>query len=246
MPSLKQSVSKILKPKRNEHEADKSLIIIVGIIIVFGLIMLSSASSVAGYTKFADSYYYFKHQLIGLFLGIAAFLFFSRVDYHRWKKYAFGFLIFSIVLLLLVFIPGLSADYGKARSWINVFGFSLQPSEFVKLSFLIYLAAWLESRNKKLGDFYQGIGPFVVVLSIIGALMLLQPDIGTLMIISATSFVVYFVGGGSFKHIFFILLFGILSFALMVQFNPYQLNRFKCLTIQILAARIYATRQTSH
>jgi len=160
---------------------------------------------------------------------LAAFWFFSRVDYHRWKKYAFGFLLFSIILLLLVFIPGLSAHYGKARSWINVFGFSLQPSEFVKLSFLLYLAAWLESRGRKLTDFYQGIGPFVAVLSFIGILMLLQPDIGTLSIIAITSLIVYFVGGGSIKHILVIILLGILTFALLIQFKPYQLNRFKCL-----------------
>jgi len=229
MPTLKQAINNLLKPRVNEHEADRSLVIIVGIIIVFGLIILSSASSVVAYAKFGNSYYYFKHQLVGLSLGLAAFWFLSRVDYHRWRKYAFSFLIFSVVLLLLVFIPGLSAHYGKARSWINIFGFSLQPSEFVKLSFLLYLAAWLESRGRKLSDFHQGIGPFAVVLGFIGILMLLQPDMGTLIIIIITSLIVYFVGGGSIKHILVIMLLGILAFTLLVQLKPYQMNRFKCL-----------------
>ena len=229
MPTIKQKVNKLFREQTSCHEPDKRLIIIIMVIIIFGLISLSSASGAVSYARFGDVYYYFKHQLLGLTIGLVAFWFFSRIDYHRWRKYALGFLIFSIVLLLLVFIPGLSAQWGKARSWINVLGFSLQPSEFVKLSFLLYLAAWLENRKEKLADFSQGIGPFVIILGMIAFLMVLQPDIGTLSIVALTSLIVYFVGGGSFKHIFFIALFGILSFALMVQFWPYQRNRFKCL-----------------
>ncbi len=229
MVLLKRIITKITKPKTNEHEADKHLLVSVGIILCFGLIMLSSASSVLAYAKFGSSYYYFKHQLIGLGFGMLAFFIFSKIDYHKWKKFAFSFLIFSVVLLLLVFIPGLSAHYGKARSWINVFGFSLQPSEFVKISFLIYLAAWLEARRKHLDDFYTGTGPFVVVLGFIGFLMILQPDVGTLFIITLTSLIVYFAGGGKVSHILTIILIGILGLMIMVHFKPYQANRFKCM-----------------
>jgi cell division protein FtsW len=228
MPSLKQAINKLLRLRTNEHEADKRLIITVGIIVVFGLIMLSSATSAFAYYKYGDSYFFFKRQLLGLLMGLAAFWFFSRVDYHRWRKYAIWFLLFSVVLLLLVFIPGLSATYGKARSWISVFGFSLQPSEFVKISFLLYLAAWLESREKKLYDFSQGIGPFFVVLGIIGILMIFQPDVGTLAIITITSLVVYYVGGGSIKHILGIILLGIFAVVLLVRVMPYQADRFRC------------------
>jgi len=222
-------IKKAPKGGAGHHEADRQLIIAIFVVLLFGLISLSSASAVVAYAKFGDAYYFFKHQLFGLGLGLAAFLYFSKVDYHIWKKYAFGFLLVSVLLLLLVFIPGLSAKWGQARSWINVFGFSLQPSEFVKLSFLLYLAAWLETRKEELHDYSRGIGPFVVILGIITFLLLLQPDIGTLSIVAVTSLIVYFVGGGKFKHIIIILLFGVLSFALMVQFKTYQLNRFKCL-----------------
>ncbi len=229
MPKLKELVNRLLKHRVNEHEPDKALLVSVGILLLFGLIMLSSASSVMAYAKFGTSYYYFKHQLVGLGMGLVAFWFFSRVDYHKWKRLAFFFLIFSIFLLLLVFIPGLSAHYGKARSWINIFGFSLQPSEFVKISFLLYLAAWLESRGKKLHDFYEGTGPFLAVLGVICLLMILQPDIGTLSIIGITSLILYFVGGGKKSHIFTIILIGILGLIVMVQLKPYQANRFKCM-----------------
>lgn len=225
---IKKLLNRILRKRAIEHEPDIVLIITVGIIILFGLTMLSSVTSAYAYQKFGNSYYFFKRQLFGLGLGAVCFYLFSNIDYNRWRKYAFWFLIFSIFLLLLVFIPGLSAHYGKARSWINIFGFSLQPSEFVKISFLLYLAAWLESREKKLGDVSQGIGPFMAVLGGIAFLMILQPDVGTLAIITITSLAVYFVGGGSVRHILVIMLLGIIAIFSMVKIMPYQANRFKC------------------
>jgi cell division protein FtsW len=228
MATLKRAIKSLLSSGTNEHEPDKNLIFSVIIIVIFGLIMMSSASAVVAYAKSGSSYLYLKHQLFGLMIGLIAFYFTSKIDYHLWRRFALGFLIFSIFLLLLVFIPGLSASYGKARSWINVFGFSLQPSEFVKLSFLIYLAAWLESRGKRISDFHEGSGPFVIVLGVIGFLMIMQPDIGTLLIITLISMAVYFVGGGRIYHIIVMILIGIIGLFLMVQVKDYQADRFKC------------------
>lgn len=226
---LKKSFQKFFARQKRYHEPDKPLLFVISILVLSGLVFLSSASSVISYAKWGDAYYYFKHQLFGLSLGLAAFWFFAKIDYHVWQKYAFGFLVFSVLLLLLVFIPGLSANFGKARSWILIFGFSLQPSEFVKLSFLLYLAAWLEARKEELHDYEKGIGPFVAILGIIGILMLLQPDIGTLSIIGISSLIVYFVGGGKLRHILAIVLVSFIGLFIMVQFKPYQLNRFKCM-----------------
>jgi len=227
MPVIKNK-NRETKSHAKFHEPDKGLIFLILVAVFFGLIVLSSASSIIAYEKFGDAYYYFKHQLLGLALGLIAFWFFAKTDYHIWKKYAFIFLVVSVLLLLIVFIPGISADYGKARSWINIFGFSLQPSEFVKLSFLLYLAAWLEVRKEKLHDINLGIGPFLVVLGLIAFLMLLQPDIGTLSIIAITSLIVYFVGGGKFSHVLGIILIGLVAVFALVQIKPYQANRFKC------------------
>lgn len=228
MSKLKTILSRLFWG-REETRPDWILLLSAGVILVFGLIMLSSATAAFAYFKYGDSYFFIKRQFTGLFLGVLAFWFFSRVNYRSWKKYAFGLFVFSIFLLLLVFIPGLSATYGKARSWINIFGFSLQPSEIVKLTFLIYLAAWLESRQNIVSDLSKGTIPFLVSLGFISFLMLLQPDLGTLIIIALTAIIVYFVAGGSRKHIFVLFLAGILGIALLVQFQPYQLNRFKCL-----------------
>lgn len=228
MTTLKQRVNRFFNTRVAGGEPDWALMIATGLVVVFGILMLASASGTYAYFKYQDGYYFIKHQLIALAIGLALFWFFSSVDYHSWKKYGFHLLLFSVLLLCLVFIPGLGRVVNGSRSWINIFGFSLQPSEFVKLSFLIYLAAWLESRGKKLEDFYQGTGPFVVVLAAIAALMLLQPDFGTLFVIALTSLLVYFVGGGKLKHIVVIVLLGAVAMFLMVKYTPHQAARFKC------------------
>lgn len=229
MKNLTAWLNKLISSSDKQGEPDKGLFIIAGAIIIFGLVMLSSASSVIAYNTYHDSYYFFKHQLFGLVLGLAAAWFFSRVDYKIWRQYALWMLIASIGLLVLVFIPGLSAGWGSSRSWINIFGFSLQPAEFVKITFLLYLAAWLEGRKKKLNEISRGFGPFMVILGIIALLMLLQPDVGTLTIIALASLVVYFIGGGRLKHIISIILLGLAALVIMMNIYPYQANRFKCM-----------------
>lgn len=210
------------------HAADNRLFAAIFVIVIFGLVMLFSASSVAGYLKSGSPSYFLKHQFFGLLLGVVGFFVGYRFDYHIWRRFSFHFLLASIFLLLLVFIPGLSADYGTARNWINIFGFSLQPAEFVKLSFLLYLAAWLESKKEQFADASQSIFPFLMVLGFISILMLMQPDIGTLAIIGAVSLIVYFVGGGMLKHLMLIVVPLFLVVIFVFNFHGYQLDRLKC------------------
>ncbi|MFA6513739.1 MAG: putative lipid II flippase FtsW [Patescibacteria group bacterium] len=221
---------KIFSPNLGEHEPDKSLITAVFVLIISGLVLLFSASSVVSYARFGNTYYYFAHQLLGFAVGLVAFFIASKIDYRVWKRYAFLFLIFSIILLILVFIPGIRSEYGTARSWINIFGYSFQPSELVKLSFLIYLATWLEAKKGDLGSFSGGIIPFLSILGIISLLMLAQPDMGTLFIIALTAMLVFFVGGGKIRHIFLVVVLGALVLFLMLSIkSSYQSDRFKCL-----------------
>jgi cell division protein FtsW len=224
-----QTIKKAFAPKKGEHEADKSLIVTLGIILVFGLVMLSSASSVVSYAKFGNIYNYFLHQLLAVVISLVMMFIVSKIDYHFWKKYAGVFLITSIVLLLLVFIPGIRANFGTSRSWINLFGYSFQPSELVKITFLIYLATWLEAKKGQLGSFESGIFPFLATLGVISFLMLLEPDLGSLLIIASMAMIVFFVGGGKFKHILMtLLLAGLVMFLIVYLKSSYQSERFKC------------------
>jgi cell division protein FtsW len=213
-----------------EHEPDKSLIVAIMVLLVSGLVLLFSASSVVSYARYGYTYFYFANQLSAIAIGLAAFFIASKIDYRVWRKYAFLFLIFSIILLILVFVPGIRSTYGTARSWINIFGHSFQPAELVKLSFLIYLATWLEAKKGDLGSFANGIVPFLFILGIVSVLMIMQPDLGTLFIIAFTSMIVFFVGGGKLKHIFLVVVMaGLLLFLMLSMKSSYQSDRFKCL-----------------
>lgn len=191
--------------------------------------MLWSASAPSGYEQFADSYYFVKHQLIfGLIPGLAAMVLFSRVPYTFWQRHAWNLLILSIVLLVLVFIPGFSAGIGTAHSWISIGGvFSVQPSEIVKLTFLFYLAAWLGARDERgVRDVHGGFLPFLLVLGTIILLLILQPDVGTMSIIAAMALVVYFVAGAPLTYVFGLIAAGMAGIALLVTAAPYRAARF--------------------
>jgi len=209
------------------HKPDYRFIVTLALLVIFGLIMLSSASVSLAYEKFGQSYHYLSHQIIfGLIPGVILLIIFSLVDYRVWKKMAFGFLVISIILLVAVFIPGIGAGFGRAKSWLYIFGISFQPSELVKLTFLIYLATWLESRGqKKASDITEGLKPFLTVLGIIVVLLILQPDLGTMTIIVLFSLLVYFVGGANLGHLFLIGIGSLFGLVILIKIAPYRTAR---------------------
>jgi len=209
------------------HSPDIILFLSFTILIIFGLFVLSSAGAAVGYQNFGDSYYFIKHQLLnGLIPGIFLFCILVNINYQIWKKFTLPLLIISFLALIVVFIPGVSSTYGTAHSWINLFGFSFQPAELVKLTFLLYLATWLEKRGVHgVKDLYYGFMPFLFVLGIISVLMLLQPDMGSLSIIIFMAMAVFFASGAKFKHVAFIVLGGILSIYLLIIKSPYRAAR---------------------
>lgn len=203
--------------------SDHWLTLAIMLLATFGLIMLTSTSSVTAYQTYHDSYYFLKHQAIHLLLGGCLFWLMARFDYRRLQPLALPIFIGSLLLLLLVFIPGLASG-SRAHSWINIFGFSLQPSEFVKLGFLIYLSALFSNE----GGAKNKTKAFVYAYGLIAILMALQPDLGTLIIITAIAFALYFVNGGYIKNLAIFLLGGALVLSLFLAIKPYQRDRFKC------------------
>ena len=208
---------------------DYTYLAIVSAIALFGMMMLASASAPVGYAQFSDSYYFVIHQLVFGFLpGLAGMIILSRIPYTIWKQNAWNLLVVSIGLLVVVFLPGVSAGIGSAHSWISVGGlFSLQPSEIVKLTFLFYLSAWLEKRGEAgVRDMQGGFIPFLMSLGIILLLLFLQPDVGTMTIIAATSLAVYFVAGARLAYVGGLIAAGIASLGLLIGLAPYRAARF--------------------
>lgn len=217
----------MFRPAKNYHAPDLILLVSFGLLLLVGLLVLSSAGAAAGYEKFHDSYYFVKHQLTNGFLpGIVLFFIFFGINYQVWKKFTLPFLLLSIVLLITVFIPGLGAKFGSAKSWIEIGGFSLQPAEVVKLTFLLYLATWLEKRGEYgVKDLYFGFMPFLFLIGIISGLVLLQPDMGTLAIIIFMCVAVFFASGARWKHVIGLITAGALGIFMLIKYSPYRAAR---------------------
>ncbi len=198
---------------------DGILLLVVLFLTFFGLFMIYDASSYIAFRDFSDKYHYIKEQSVWVVLGIVSLLAFSYFDYHRLYNLALPILLSAIVLLVLVFVPGIGVHVLGARRWINVRAFILQPTEFVKLGLAIYLAAWFS--NKEKGRFFA----FCLLLGLVFFLIILEPDMGTAIIVLSESLIVYFLSGGSLLSFLFMLpIIGILGL-LLIKLEPYRANR---------------------
>ncbi|EKD49829.1 MAG: hypothetical protein ACD_63C00036G0001 [uncultured bacterium] len=207
------------------HKPDYLVNILVFILVVFGLVMVSSASVVQSFENTGDTYYYFKHQLIwGVIFGLIAMFAASRVYYGYWRKV--GALLLVIMFILLIAVLILGREMGGSRSWIVLGSLSFQPAEFVKLMFVIYLAVWFEKRRKKLKSFQEGFVPFLFLLVAVAVLIVLQPDLGTLSVILLTAVVVFYVSGAKIGHIGTILGASILGLFALMKIFPHAATRF--------------------
>jgi cell division protein FtsW len=206
---------------------DRSFLWLIAILVLFGLVMLMSASGPFGYQKFGDSLYFLKHQLtIGVLPGLLLFGICSFIDYRTWRPLALPALLVTIVLLVLVYIPGVGLESGGASRWIQLGPISFQPSEFVKVTFLLYVAAWLASRHEKdAHTIERGLVPFLAILGIITVLLVKQPNTGSMMVIVGSALLAYFVAGAPMTW-FLSLGAGAVGFvALLIRLTPYRAAR---------------------
>lgn len=206
---------------------DKPFIYATVALLVIGLAVLASASGPVGYNRFGSSFYFVQRQFTqGVLLGSIGFLFGYKVPIRIWKDYAIFLLAVSVILLILVYIPGIGADLGTfARRWISIGPLTFQPSEIVKMTFLFYLAAWLASKGDEAADLSEGFLPFLAIIGVVGGLVYFQPDLGTVGIILAMSFIVYFVAGARIRHLLGLGLLGIGFLALAIRLAPYRAAR---------------------
>ena len=198
---------------------DIPLLFSVFLLTCFGLFMIFDASSFVAYRDFADKYHFVKDQFFWVILGFTALTFFSYFDYHRLHSLAIPILCVALVLLILVFIPGVGVGLLGANRWIDTGIFVLQPAEFVKLALAIYLAAWFSNKEK------GRLLAFLLLMSLVLGLVMLQPDMGTTIIILSEAFVIYFLSGANI--IYLTLIAPILAFLgfLFIKLSPYRAKR---------------------
>lgn len=214
--------------KNKGEKPDKILLFVISSLLVFGLVMIASAGVAYSKVRFGDAYFFFKRQLFFGFLPGLVLLYISqKIDYTFWKKIAFPFFVASIALLVLVFIPGVGSKIYGASRWIQLGPIpSFQPSEMLKLSLILYLAAWLESRGERIKDFFEGLAPFVMIISLISFLLIKQPDMGTLGVIILIAISMFFVSGSKISHILAMGAAGLGLLFVLIKTEAYRMSRF--------------------
>jgi len=212
--------------KKDSKKPDQILAITTFALIVFGLVMISSAGVAVSQQRFGDSYYFFKHQLFfGVVPGLILMFIAQKIDYHFWKKIALPLFLLNLAFLVLVFIPGMGLKLQGASRWIKLGPFSFQPTEMLKLSIILYLAAWLESKKEQGRDFFEGLVPFLAILGVVGFLIIKQPDMGTLGVIVVVALAIYFLSGARLQHLLGLFGLGGLAFYALVKFESYRMDR---------------------
>lgn len=210
-----------------KKKIDKILLVTIILLMIIGATVLLSASMNESKKDFGNIYGYFQNQilrgvLVGILLGFVAY----RTPYKTIKKFSIPLMLASIGLLILVFVPGISAEEQSVNRWIDLRFSTFQPSELIKLTFIIYLAAWLESHSAEIRKSnFAMLFPFISFIVIIGALLIKQPDLSTLMIIVATASSMLWVAGVRFKHIVPLGAAGLLILGVLIKIAPYRFDR---------------------
>lgn len=204
---------------------DKWLFIDTIILMLFGLLMIYSSSSIWAEYKFGNSFHFCLYQGAFIIIGIVLMLVLSKIPISFYYRHALKLLIASIVLLVLVLIPGVGIIRNGSRSWFGIGGFGIQPSEFAKLALIIFTAKYLERSNKFLKDYKKGVFPILIILMIIFGLVMLEPDFGTGMIIVVSIIALLFISGVNMKFFFILGGIGIVGIIVLIMIAPYRMDR---------------------
>ncbi len=174
---------------------DMVILLMAVALTCFGIVMVYSASSVMAAKKFHDGFYFLKRQGIFALVGFGVMTLAMRVDYHFWRRVAVPVLLGCLALLLLVLIPGIGGSAGGASRWIKLPGFSLQPSEVAKIALIMYMAYSLDKKQEKVKFFASGFLPYMVILALLLALLIKQPDLGASITLGVVAVIMLFAAG---------------------------------------------------
>ena len=202
-----------------------NLLTISSILVCFGIVMIYSSSSIYAWENYHDSFYFLKRHLV--FLGVGALLGFLAMvfDYRLFRKYAHWLIWIALILLILVLIPGLGKEVSGARRWFRFKFISFQPSEFANLALIAYIADFIARKQDKIKMFASGFVPAMCMLGAVTLLILLQPDLGTIIALSSVVLIMLFVGGVRGKYILSLILCSLPVLYFLVFSVPYRRAR---------------------
>ncbi len=210
--------------RKTEAKPDSILFFLVLGILIIGFLMLFSVSAATSREQFGNTYYYIGHQfLFGILPGFILAVFFLKAKPSLLKKWSLFFFIGNLILLTIVFLPGIGVLKGGARRWIEIGNFSFQPAEFLKITLPLYLAAWL-SKEKKHN--LSVLGSFILIIVPLTIILLSQPDFSTLVMVILSACAVYFLSKTPLWHSFLLFGLGVAGFFSLIVFKQYRMQRF--------------------
>lgn len=187
--------------------------------------MVYSASAVSAFYDFGDKFYYVKRQLIFAVLGVVAMFVTMRTDYWYWRKWAKVGLLLCFALIVLVLIPGIGVVRGGARSWLGIGSLGIQPSEFMKLAMVLFLANRLARDTVKIERWWRGLMPQLAIVITAFGIIMLQPDLGTGAVLVGSSLLLIFAAGAKLKHFVGLMMIGVIGLVGLIATAPYRLKR---------------------
>ena len=214
------------KRKKSSRRGDISILFLTVFLAAFGVLAIYSASNYVAKTQYGDEWYFVKKQLLGFVVGFAAMWLCSKLNYQKLKgkKIRYIALLVPIVLLVLVFVPGIGkSNYGATR-WIGIGGFTLQPSELAKYGFVIFASAYMADDMGKLRTF-KGVLPVLVAGGVICLLIIIEPNMSVTMCVGLLMLAMLFAGGMKIKHFLIIFIPAMLAVPIMIIAEPYRLSR---------------------
>lgn len=178
-----------------------SIAIIVSCLIFLGIVMIYSSSGVYAMQELGDSLYYLKKHLLFLMLSIVFMIVVMALDYRDLQKFAKPMMLAALGMLVLVLIPGIGKTSFGAQRWFKIGPFFLQPSEFVKIVMMIYVADFLSRKQNRIISFWHGFVPIMAVLGLASALIVKQPDLGSAVLIGMVVLIMIFIAGARMRHL---------------------------------------------
>ena len=200
-------------------------IAIVAILVAFGVLMTYSSSVRYAEDIFGCSFHFFYKELIWLVLGTIAAVIAYKIHYQFIQKLSSWILLFSICLLVLVFLPGIGHKANHAYRWIKLYNFTFQPSEFAKIAIIIFIADRLAKNRRHVSKFMRGVIVPLVIVAIPIGLILMEPDLGTPVVITITVFVLFYVAGTKLWHLLILIIGGIITVIPLILTSPYRMKR---------------------
>ncbi|GEN30344.1 cell division protein FtsW [Cerasibacillus quisquiliarum] len=204
---------------------DYILLTVIIALLLLGIIMVFTSSYIWAEYKYDDMFFFVKRQLLFASVGVIGMIIIMSIPYHFWMVYSKVILLVCFLLLMIVLIPGIGMVRGGAQSWIGVGAFSIQPSEFVKLGLIIFLSKKLATNQKHITSFKRGFLPLLLLVFTIFGLIMLQPDLGTGVVLVLTCMVLLFVGGARILHFIGLALIGSIAFIFLILSAPYRISR---------------------